>query len=166
MSSDEEVKEENGSSTEKVKEKSAGSTDKKSMTDMFGTIKSMNPKVLFGIAGVALIALFFLMAGGNSGEMKIVSKSLQIGQVYKLLNPNAASDISDTSIVTAPGNLEVYDRSKKDGSVVCAAPKDTPVKIIEFADAFGKKDLFAHVEVIDGGCKGKKGWVMISNIKD
>lgn len=130
-------------------------------------LKQSNPKVFFGGIGVIAVAIGFLAMSGkpdNVAEPKI--KELVPGQTYTLKNPNSVGDNSATELVAVPGTTAAYDTSEENDAIVCRAPNGTKVKLKNFADAFGKRNLFAQVEVQSGECTGRIGWTMVINIED
>jgi hypothetical protein len=131
------------------------------------SLKQSNPKVFYGGAGVIAVVILVMIMSGNSdniSEPKI--KELMPGQTYTLKNPNSYGDNPTTELVAEPGTTAAYDRSEENNAIVCQAPNGTKVKIKNFADAFGKRNLFAQVEVQSGECAGKIGWTMVANIED
>ncbi|MGR8934827.1 MAG: hypothetical protein ACU837_10620 [Gammaproteobacteria bacterium] len=141
------------------------------MTKKIGTallhLKQTHPKAFFSSLGIIGFAFLFLMMRGNP---EIISepetKQLIPGQVYKLKNPNSFGDSATTELVAVPGTTAAYDTSEENSAIVCHAPNGTRVKIKNFSDAFGKRNLFAEVEVQSGECVGKIGWTMVINIED
>jgi hypothetical protein len=132
-------------------------------------LKQSNPKVFFGGAGAIAIIILFMMMNGDAdtdtaSEPKI--KELLPGQIYTLKNPNSYGDNSATELVAIPGTTAAYDSSEENDAIVCKAANGTRVKIKNFADAFGKRNLFAQVEVQSGECAGKIGWTMVINIEE
>lgn len=130
-------------------------------------LKQSQPKVFFGGLGIIAVAILFFMMRGNP---EIISepktKELIPGQTYTLKNPNSFGDNATTELVAVPGTTAAYDSSDENSAIVCRAPNGTKVRIKNFADAFGKRNLFAEVEVQSGECTGKIGWTMVVNIED
>lgn len=130
-------------------------------------LKQSNPKVFFGGIGIIAVAIGFMAMSGKPekiAESKV--KELVPGQTYTLKNPNSFGDNATTELVAVPGTTAAYDTSEENDAIVCRAPDGTKVRLKNFADAFGKRNLFAQVEVQSGECAGKIGWTMIVNIED
>lgn len=130
-------------------------------------LKQSNPKVFFGGIGVIAVVILIIAMSGNSDtvtEPKI--KELMPGQSYTLRNPNSFGDNPTTELVAVPGTTAAYDSSEESDTIICRAPNGTKVKIKNFADAFGKRNLFAQVEVQSGACQGKIGWTLVINIDE
>lgn len=152
--------------------KAAANEAKTKLTEMVGqflSLKDSNPKVFYGvIGGVVLLLLISMMMGGDSSVIaNNTNKNLAMGQSYTLKNANASS-IGVTALVAVPGNMAAYDNSTQDettSGLVCQAPDGSQIRIKGFADAFGKKNLFAQVEVESGPCQGKTGWTIVNNIQ-
>jgi hypothetical protein len=157
------------SNTEKSNESIAAA--KNAATNALSSIlalKDSNPKVFFGgVGALVIVILFSMMSGGDDGKAKSlgspVSKNLAVGQKYLLQNPNSFDKGATIRLVPVPGTIAAYDESENDG-VEGAECKDiqqgTPVSILNFEDAYGKKNHFAQVKIEDGKCKDKTGWVL------
>lgn len=128
-------------------------------------LKEENPKLFFGgIAAIVVVVGFFLVSGGDSSSKHTQRTAYAVGQSYKLQAQNAVGDAS-LKILKIPGQMASFDR---DEDVVCKAPTGTPAIIRSFQDAFGKKNLFAQVEIQAeaGDCRqGVKGWTLSTNLK-
>jgi len=128
-------------------------------------LKEENPKLFFGgIAGIVVVLGVFLMSGGDSSSKHTQNTSYAVGQSYTLQAQNAVGDAS-LKILKIPGQMASFDR---DEDIVCKAPTGTPAVIRSFQDAFGKKNLFAQVEIQTeaGDCRqGVKGWTLSTNLK-
>jgi hypothetical protein len=137
------------------------------LVSALASLKQSNPKVFFGGAGaIAVIILFMAMSGDSDIIPEPKVKELIPGQTYTLKIPNSYGDNPTTELVAEPGTTAAYDRSEENNAIVCQAPNGTKVKIKNFADAFGKRNLFAQVEVQSGECAGKIGWTTVANIED
>lgn len=127
-------------------------------------LKEDNPKVFYGaIVGVIAILAFFFLSGGSSSTQH-VQTAASVGQSYVLKAPNSVGE-TVLKILKVPGSIASFDNPE---DVVCNAPVGTPVKAVKFQDAFGKKQLFAQVEILQeaGDCRqGAKGWTMKNNLK-
>ena len=132
-------------------------------------IKESNPKVFFGGAGaLVLIVLVLLMSGGDDSASKKnlggpTAKNLAIGQKYVLQNPNSFDKGATIRLVPVPGTIAAYDdaeNEKAEGSECKDIPQGTAVSVMNFEDAYGKKNAFAQIKIEDGKCKDKTGWVL------
>lgn len=131
-------------------------------------LKDENPKVFFGgIAAIVIVVGIFLFSGGDSKKLQAPQIAHSVGQTYTLQAPNALPDSGITlKILKIPGQMAAFDSESED--VVCNAPTGTRATIQSFQEAFGKKNLFAQVEILEevGDCrKGVKGWTLTSNLK-
>jgi len=128
-------------------------------------LKEENPKVFFGgIAAIVAVLGVVFLSGGESTVSSYSPKNYSVGGSYTLQPQNALVDTS-LKILKIPGQMSAFDR---DEDVVCKAPTGTPVTIASFQDAFGKKNLFAQVEIKRevGDCRqGVKGWTLTTNLK-
>ena len=129
-------------------------------------LKEENPKVFFGgIAAIVVVVAVFLFSGGDSTKQHI-QVAHSVGQTYSLQAPNALPGTT-LKILKIPGQMSSFDSESSD-DVVCNAPSGTRATIRSFQEAFGKKNLFAHIEILDqaGDCRqGVKGWTLSSNLK-
>jgi len=128
-------------------------------------LKEENPKAFFGgIAAIVVVLGVVFLSGGESTGSSYTAKNYSVGGSYTLQPQNALVDTS-LKILKIPGQMAAFDR---DEDVVCKAPIGTPVTIASFQDAFGKKNLFAQVEIKQaaGDCRqGVKGWTLSANLK-
>ena len=128
-------------------------------------LKQENPKVFFGgIAGIVVVLGIFFMPSGSSKTGNIQQTALSVGQTYTLQAPNSLGE-SSLKILKIPGQMSSFDN---DDDVICKAPSGTQVVIRSFQEAFGKKNLFAQVEIPSevSDCRaGVKGWTLSSNLK-
>ncbi len=128
-------------------------------------LKDENPKVFFGgIAAIVVVLGVVFLSGGDNTSSSYTAKEYSVGGAYTLQPQNALVDTS-LKILKIPGQMSAFDR---DEDVVCKAPSGTPVTITSFQDAFGKKKLFAQVEIkrAAGDCRqGVKGWTLSVNLK-
>ncbi|MFA6051264.1 MAG: hypothetical protein WC762_01600 [Methylobacter sp.] len=133
-------------------------------------LKEKNPKVFFGaVGGVVLLLIIMMMSGGDSkpSVSKYSAKSLSVGQQYVLKNPNALEEGATIRLVAMPGAIAAYDDEDDDkgGSPCKHLPEGTPVTVVDFQDAYGKKDAFVKVKVEDGECQGNEGWVLSIDVQ-
>ncbi|WP_305908243.1 hypothetical protein Q9L42_011610 [Methylomarinum sp. Ch1-1] len=131
-------------------------------------IKESKPKVFYGgIGAVVLVLIIILMSGGSDKELPVhQAKNIVVGQNYVLKSANAALPTAPVRLVSVPGSMAAYDDTEEEDRTGCKqiAP-GTPVKVVQTQDAFGKKDAFVQVEMTDGECQGRKGWVLAINIQ-
>ncbi len=130
-------------------------------------LKESNPKVFFGgIAGLVLVVII-LMFGGESKAPLTVSKfvNITIGQSYELKGVNTYDPNATVQVLPVPGSIAAYDEDPKDatGSVCKYMPQGTKVKAIQLQEAFGNVK-FVQIEMLNGECAGKKGWVISNNL--
>ena len=130
-------------------------------------LKDEKTKVFFVvIAAVVVVVALFLFSGGDSKKQHAQQVAHTVGQIYTLQAPNALPDTT-LKILKIPGQMSSFDSESSD-DVVCNAPSGTRATIKSFQEAFGKKNLFAHIEIMDeaGDCRqGVKGWTLSSNLK-
>lgn len=133
-------------------------------------LKNSNPKVFFGAIGaVVVILLFVMISGGESKKLpKTAFANLSVGQQYTLKSANRTEEGSTVSMVAVPGTIAAFDDSEEDDGSEASCrqqPEGTAVKVLELQDFHGKKAAFANVEVLDGECAGRKGWVLSIDIE-
>ena len=134
-------------------------------------LKEKNPKVFFGaVGGVILLLIIIMMSGDDSkpAVTKYSSKNLVAGQRYVLKNPNALEEGATIRMVAMPGAIAAYDDTEEDdksGSPCKNLPEGTAVTIVDFQDAYGKKDAFVKVKVEEGQCQGNEGWVLSIDVQ-
>jgi hypothetical protein len=137
---------------------------------VFMGLKEKNPKAFYGIIAVVLLPILFIMFSGGD-EAKSVSgptiKELAVGQKYSLKSPNTVDPSATIRLVPVPGTLAAYDDSEeKDRTEVCQhMPQNTPVEVMDFSDAYGKRKMFVKVKVLEGECKDKDGWVLAIDVQ-
>jgi uncharacterized protein YjbJ (UPF0337 family) len=127
-------------------------------------LKDENPKVFFG--GIVVVVAIFLFSGGSSKTQHVQMVDHAVGQTYTLQAPNALPGTA-LKILKIPGQMSSFDNESSD-DVVCSAPSGTSATIKSFQEAFGRKNLFAHIEIQQeaGDCRqGVKGWTLTSNLK-
>lgn len=136
----------------------------------FMGLREKNPKVFFGIVGGVVLLLLFMMIGGGSESTSVSGptiKELAVGQKYVLKSPNTVDPSATIRLVPVPGTLAAYDDSEeKDRTEVCQhMPQNTPIEVMDFSDAYGKRKMFVKVKVLDGECKDKDGWVLAIDVQ-
>ncbi|GAW85330.1 conserved hypothetical protein [Bathymodiolus platifrons methanotrophic gill symbiont] len=128
-------------------------------------LKEENPKVFYGgIAGIVVVLGFIFLSGGSSSVKQHAQAAISIGQSYTLKAPNSVGE-STLKILKVPGSMTSFDNPE---DVVCKAPVGASVVARDFKDAFGKKQLFVQVEILQeiGDCRqGAKGWTLKNNLK-
>jgi len=135
----------------------------------FLALKDSNPKVFFGAIGTVVVLLIVLFTTGGSDSKLPVhqAKPVVIGQNYVLKGANAYDQQATIRLVAVPGSMAAYDDTEendRDGG--CKHIKNgTPVKVVQSQDAYGKKDVFVEVEMLEGECEGKKGWALAINLQ-
>lgn len=131
-------------------------------------LRESNPKVFYGGLGGIVLVLALLIGGGS--DNKVVahqSKPIVVGQNYVLKGANAYDPNATIRLVGVPGSMAAYDDTEeadRDGSCKHIA-EGTPVKLIQSQDAYGKKDVFAEVEMTSGECEGRRGWALSVNLQ-
>ena len=131
-------------------------------------LKDENPKVFFGgIAAIVVVAGLFFFSGGSSKTQHVQKIAYEVGQTYTLQAPNSLPGSGSTlKILKIPGQMASFDNESED--VVCNAPSGTRATLKSFQEAFGRKNLFAHIEILEevADCrKGVKGWTLTTNLK-
>lgn len=137
------------------------------------TLQKEKPKLFYGaVGGLALLFLIALFSGGGDSSSPAVTgtaiKDLVIGQKYILEGPNAYDKNATIRLVAVPGTIAAYDDTdEEDRMGNCKhMPAGTPVSILSFQDAYGKKNAFSNVQIeSEGECKGHTGWTLSINIK-
>ncbi len=132
-------------------------------------LRESNPKVFYGgLGGVVLLLLVLLMGGGSDAKLVAhQAKPIVVGQSYVLKGANAYDPNATIRLVSVPGSMAAYDDTEendREGSCKHIA-EGTPVKLIQAQDAYGKKDVFAEVEMTSGECEGKRGWALSVNLQ-
>lgn len=133
-------------------------------------LKQSNPKVFFGgIAGVAVLLLILVSAGGGSSPATPITtlKPHTLGQNYVLRGANSSDANGKIRVVQIPGSVAAFDDSEEDPKEQACGhlAAETQVKAIGFQDFAGKKDAFVNIEVLSGNCKGKKGWALAIDVQ-
>jgi hypothetical protein len=140
----------------------------------FMGLKGKNPKLFYGIIAVVVLPLLFMMFGGGESTTPVSGptiKDLAIGQKYVLKSPNTVDQDAKIRLVPVPGTLAAYDDTEEEDrkdtkeNTCQHMPQGTPVEVMEFSDAYGKKKMFVKVKVIEGACKDKDGWVLAIDVQ-
>ena len=132
-------------------------------------MKENNPKMFYGIvAGVTGLIFMLAMLGGDEKVLSSAApKNLAAGQKYTLQSPNAAAEDGEQSIirlVATPGAIAAFDDDENKTEECTKFPEGTHVTVLDKQDAFGKKDVFAKVQIDEEACNGKTGWVLAVNL--
>lgn len=132
-------------------------------------LKNSNAKLFYGIVtGIVGVVLTLAMLGSNDEILKPAeSKSLAAGQKYTLKSPNALADDGEQTIirlVSTPGAIAAFDDEENKTEECRKFPEGTHVTILDKQDAYGKKDVFAKVQIDEEICNGTIGWVLAVNL--
>ncbi len=130
-------------------------------------LKESNPKVFFGGIGIlVLIVLSLLMSGGSDKKPLPAPRNvnLSVGQTYELKGVNTVDPEATVRLVAVPGSMAAYDDTEEnDRKGECQhMAQQTKVKLRQIQEVTGAK--YAQVEIIEGKCAGKKGWVIANNL--
>ncbi|MGZ8161369.1 MAG: hypothetical protein ACXWTK_04635 [Methylobacter sp.] len=133
------------------------------------SLKEKQPKVFFGVLG-GIVLLILIMASGGDEPTPISGptvKDLVVGQRYVLKAPNTYDPKATVRLVPVPGTMAAYDDTEEaDRTSPCQhLPQGTPISVLDFQDAFGKKNAFVKVQIEEGECKGNSGWTLAINIQ-
>ncbi|WP_027158214.1 hypothetical protein [Methylobacter luteus] len=133
-------------------------------------LKEKNPKVFFGAIGGVVVLLIIIMASGGDSSSSVSGpaiKNLVVGQKYVLKSPNTYDKAATIRLVAVPGTIAAYDDTEEDDRTgVCKhMPQGTPVTVTDLQDFSGKKNAFAKVQMLEGECQGKDGWVLSINVQ-
>jgi hypothetical protein len=142
-------------------------------------LKENKPKVFYGLVGGVILVLLFVMMSGDGGTKSVTTenklKNIAVGQQYVLKSANTYDEAATIRLVSDPGEIKAFDDTEetdrkdsvKDGvNTTCQHIKQgTPVTVLKLTDAYGTKNAFAEVQIIDGPCKGKTGWALSIDIQ-
>ncbi len=133
------------------------------------SLKENNAKIFYGaIAGVVGVVLILAMLGGNEKTLpSSAPKNLAAGQKYTLQSPNAAAEDGEQTIirlVATPGAIAAFDDDENKTEECRKFPEGTHVTVLDKQDAYGKKDVFAKVQIDEEICNGTIGWVLAVNL--
>ncbi len=139
----------------------------------FMGLKEKNPKAFYGIiVALVLPVLIMMFSGGESTPVSGPTiKDLSVGQKYTLKSPNMVDKDAKIRLVPVPGTLAAYDDTEEEDrkdtkeNTCQHMPQGTPVEVMEFSDAYGKKKMFVKVKVTEGACKDKDGWVLAIDVQ-
>ncbi len=130
-------------------------------------LKESNPKVFFGgIAGLVIVIVILMMSGGGGSKKSLpVTKAVDvaIGQTYALKGVNTYDPNATVRIVNIPGSIAAYDDTTEGAGDKCKNMiQGTRVKVLNSQVITGAK--YAEIEIVDGECAGRKGWVVANNL--
>lgn len=174
MSNEENISktEENVNKTEENVNKSESSVKNivGNLISSMSSLKEKNPKVFFGAIGGIVVLLIIVMASGGDSTPSVsgpAAKNLVIGQKYVLKSPNTYDQSSTIRLVAVPGTIAAYDDTEEDDrNAACKhMPQGTPVIVTDLQDFSGKKNAFAKVQMLEGECQGRDGWVLSINLQ-
>jgi hypothetical protein len=121
------------------------------------TLKN-NPKALYALLGaVAAVSLVVALSGGGDGVQ--VKTGITPGQTVALQNPNGG----ETQLNTIPGLVSVAVTEEDEKQIVCHVQGGTSVVVEEEQVIVALP--FVKVQVKEGPCQGKSGWVSKINIQ-
>jgi len=135
------------------------------------SLKENNPKAFFGIiGGVVVLLLILMMSGGDESKPSVSGpslKNLAVGQKYVLKSPNTYDKDATIRLVAVPGTMAAYDDTEEDDRTGACKhlPQGTPVTVLDFMDAYGKKNAFVKVQIEEGECKGQSGWALAIDVQ-
>ncbi|MDD5580879.1 MAG: hypothetical protein PHY16_16585 [Methylobacter sp.] len=134
------------------------------------SLKEKKPKVFFGALGGIVVLLILMMISGGDESTPVSGptiKNLAAGQRYILKAPNTYDPKATVRLVQVPGTMAAYDDSEEaDRTSPCQhLPQGTPISVLDFQDAYGKKNTFVKVQIEEGECKGNSGWTLAINIQ-
>jgi len=152
--------------------KQTGEKAQKMMGNLLATLLKMkeeNPKVFYGAVAGVVVLIAIMMFGGSESKVSGPSiKNLVVGQRYILKSPNVADKSATIRLVSVPGTIAAYDDTEEDdrtGSCKHMA-QGTPVTVLGFQDAYGKKNAFVNVQIEqEGECKGSTAWTLAINVQ-
>ena len=153
--------------------KQSGEKAQKAAGNMLSSLlklKEEKPKVFFGAIGgvVVLIAIIMFSGGSDTPVSGPAIKSLVVGQRYILQSPNTAEKSATIRLVSVPGTIAAYDDTEEEDRIGGCKhmSQGTPVTVLGFQDAFGKKNAFVNVQIEkEGECKGTSAWTLAINVQ-
>lgn len=128
------------------------------------SLKKLSPKIQAAIGvGVLVLGWLIFSPSGNLGQRTIVET--QKGDRYIVENPNG----STVKLTKAPGvSGGMTDSAEDEGiddSIVCLV-KDAPHGTVENVTLGGLGLRFVKVQITEGICKDKSGWVNAVNLHE
>ncbi|BCX88670.1 hypothetical protein MIN45_P1039 [Methylomarinovum tepidoasis] len=157
----EEIKEEVEEKVEEIKEEAEEQAGK--LVETLTRLRTEKPLIFYGgIGAVVVVILLLLLLGGGSGVQQVQVPALQVGQTYKLVNPNVTGG-GDVLLLQAPGRMGATDPELRAKEQVCVVKSGTPAKLVDQTVVNYVK--YAKVEPQAGDCAGKQGWTPVINLK-
>ncbi|MGR9045368.1 MAG: hypothetical protein ACU83N_08725 [Gammaproteobacteria bacterium] len=152
--------------------KQTGEKAQKMMGNLLATLLKMKeekPKVFYGAVAGVVVLIAIMMFGGSESKVSGPSiKNLVVGQRYILKSPNVADKSATIRLVAVPGTIAAYDDTEEDDRIGGCKhlPQGTPVTVLGFQDAYGKKNAFVNVQIEqEGECKGSTAWTLAINVQ-
>ncbi len=126
-------------------------------------LRQEKPALFYGgIAGVLLVLFLVIKMFGGGGVEQLQVPAIQVGQTYKLVNPNVTGG-GDVLLFQAPGRMGATDPEIREKEKVCVVKAGTSAKVLEQSVVNYVK--YVKVEPVEGDCAGKQGWTSIVNLK-
>lgn len=118
-------------------------------------LRTENPKMFYGGAGVIFIIILFLFVSGGPSEAPQMKMTLVKGQTYIIKSPNGGKVL----LLARPmmGSAEYGEDIN-----VCLVEPGTPAKYME--QTLVSYIHFVQVSPSSGDCNGKTGWTSKINI--
>ncbi len=146
---------------EEAKAEEAGATN--ALKEKLTALREEKPALFYGgIAGILLLLFLIFKMFGGSGVEQLKVPTIQVGQTYKLVNPNVTGG-GDVLLFQAPGRMGATDPEIREKEKVCVVSAGTPAKVLEQSVVNYVK--YVKVEPVEGDCAGKQGWTSIVNLK-
>lgn len=125
-------------------------------------LKEKNPLAFYGGIGAIVLIVLGLLFFGGGGVEQVPVPTVQVGQAYKLVNPNVTGG-GDVLLLQAPGRMGATDPELREKEQICVVKAGTPAKVLE--ETVVNYVKFVKVEPIAGDCQGKSGWTSFVNLK-
>jgi ElaB/YqjD/DUF883 family membrane-anchored ribosome-binding protein len=128
-------------------------------------LKNSNPKAFFGgIGALVLVILIIMMSGGSNNPLPVAKiVNVAVGQSYTLKGVNTTDPSATVRLAAVPGSMAAYDDTEGEEDACKHIPQGTKVKAIQIQEVFGKAKMI-EVEMLEGNCAGRKGWVFSNNL--
>ncbi len=155
--------EEQSSEAPKEEETKAEESAPNALMERLAALRQEKPALFYGgIAGVLLVLFLVIKMIGGGGVDQLQVPAIQVGQTYKLVNPNVTGG-GDVLLFQAPGRMGATDPEIREKEKVCVVKAETPAKVLEQSVVNYVK--YVKVEPQAGDCAGKQGWTSIVNLK-
>ncbi|HEB78249.1 MAG TPA: hypothetical protein ENI90_06970 [Methylothermaceae bacterium] len=133
------------------------------LAEKLTALRQEKPMLFYGgIAGILLVLFLVIKMFGGGGVEQAKVPTIQVGQTYKLVNPNVTGG-GDVLLFQAPGRMGATDPEIREKEKVCVVKAGTPAKVLEQSVVNYVK--YVKVEPVEGDCAGKQGWTSIVNLK-